>query len=98
MNNLFLHIPKLVSVSDLQRDYPSLLKNLHSSKKPLLILKKNNLEAVILLPDMYEELMEKVRAYEEQEALEAIQSYAKEKKEKKLKRMKNIKELFSNEN
>lgn len=94
MNIHNFQIPTFVSVSDLQRNYPALLKQLHSSKKPLLVLKKNDLEAVILLPEMFGALLEKVRQYEEQEALAAIQSYEKEKKEGKLRRMKNVVELF----
>jgi len=94
MNNLNIQIPKFVSVSDLQRNYPKLLRQLHSSKKPLLVLKKNDLEAVILLPEMFESLMGKVREYEEQEALSAIRVYEKEKGTGKLRKMKQAKELF----
>ena len=93
MNNLS-YIPQFVSVSDLQRNYPLLLKTLKSSQKPLLILKKNNLEAVILTPDLYQSMMEKIQVYDEKEALLAISSYKKEKADKKLKKMKTIKELF----
>lgn len=94
MNNLHINIPEFVSVSDLQRDYAGLLKNLTLSKKPLLVLKKNKLEAVILLPDLYQSFVEKSRLFEEQQALAAVKSYKDEKKNKKLKRMKKIKELF----
>ena len=93
MNNLS-YIPQFVSVSDLQRNYPSLLKTLKSSQKPLLILKKNDLEAVILTPDLYQSMMEKIQVYDEKEALLAISNYKKEKTDKKLKKMKSIKELF----
>lgn len=95
MNNFYPYIPEFVSVSDLQRNYSLLLKNLRASKKPLLVLKKNDLEAVILTPDLYQQLVEKAREYEEKEALLAIRTYNKEKKEKKLKKMKTVKELFS---
>jgi len=93
MNNLS-YIPQFVSVSDLQRNYPSLLKTLKISKKPLLILKKNDLEAVILTPDLYQSMMEKIQVYDEKEALLAIANYKKEKTAKKLKKMKSISELF----
>jgi len=93
MNN-FSYIPQFVSVSDLQRNYPALLKTLKISQKPLLILKKNDLEAVILTPDLYQSMMEKIQVYDEKEALLAISSYKKEKTDKKLKKMKSIKELF----
>ena len=95
MNNFYPYIPEFVSVSDLQRNYPLLLKNLRTSKKPLLVLKKNDLEAVILTPDLYQQLVEKAREYEEKEAFLAIKAYKKEKKEKKLKKMRSVKELFS---
>jgi len=93
MNNLS-YIPQFVSVSDLQRNYPSLLKTLKTSQKPLLILKKNDLEAVILTPDLYQSMMEKIQVYDEKEALLAISDYKKEKQNKKLKKMRSIKELF----
>ncbi len=92
--NSISYIPQFVSVSDLQRNYPSLLKTLKSSQKPLLILKKNDLEAVILTPDLYQSMMEKIQVYDEKEALLAISNYKKEKANKKLKKMKSIKELF----
>lgn len=94
MNNLHTQIPQFVSVSDLQRNYASLLKYLNRSKKPLLVLKKNKLAAVILLPDVYQLFVEKARLLEEQQALTAIKSYNEEKKNKKLKKLKKIKELF----
>ena len=93
MNNLS-YIPQFVSVSDLQRNYPALLKTLKMNQKPLLILKKNDLEAVILTPDLYQSMMEKIQVYDEKEALLAISNYKKEKSAKKLKKMKSIRELF----
>jgi len=93
MNNSS-YIPQFVSVSDLQRNYPSLLRTLKASQKPLLILKKNDLEAIIMTPDLYQSMMEKIQVYDEKEALLAIGNYRKEKKEKKLKKMKSMKELF----
>ena len=95
MNNLNTSLPKFVSVSDLQRNYPALLRKLHSSQKPLLVLKKNELEAVILLPEMFEGLIKKIREYEEKEALEAIRVYKKEKAANKLKKMRKVEELFA---
>ena len=93
MNNLS-YIPQFISVSDLQRNYPALLKTLKMNQKPLLILKKNDLEAVILTPDLYQSMMEKIQVYDEKEALLAISNYKKEKSAKKLKKMKSIRELF----
>jgi len=95
MNNLNFQIPKFISVSDLQRNYPKLLKQLHSSRQPLLVLKKNELKAVILLPEIYELLVEKIREYEEQAAFSALEIYEKEKKAGQLKKMEKVEELFS---
>jgi PHD/YefM family antitoxin component YafN of YafNO toxin-antitoxin module len=95
MKNSYFSLPKFFSVSDLQRNYSALLKNLRDSDHPLFILRKNDLEAVVLSPQLYQEFIEKIQLLEEQEALLAIKIYKKEKKEKRLKRMMNINELFS---
>jgi len=92
--NTLSYIPDFVSVSDLQRRYPELLKALKVSQKPLLVLKKNDLEAVILTPDFYQTMMNKVQEYEEKDALLSLANYTKEKKAKKLTKMKTAKELF----
>lgn len=94
MNNQISSIPQFVSVSDLQRDYPSLLKQLKKSQKPLLVLKKNALEAVILSPEVYQELMDKITEYEMNEALKAIGGYEREKEAGKLKKLEKVSELF----
>ncbi len=86
--------PDMASVSDFQRKYSVLLDKIKSSSRPLLILKKNKLEAVLLNPSSYEDLVEKVRKYEELQALKAIDGYLEEKKAGKLKKAKNIEELF----
>lgn len=93
MNNL-PYLPDFVSVSDLQRNYSAILKSLKSSNNPLLVLKKNTLEAVIVTPDFYKNTMEKIQKYEEKEALSAISDYKNEKKNKKLKKLNNVNELF----
>ncbi len=87
-------LPQFVSVSDLQRDYPTVLKKLKSSKNPVLILKKNNLEAVMITPDLYEKLIVTSRQYEQEQVLSAINIYVKEKKTKSLKKIKDVDELF----
>ncbi|PIV08226.1 hypothetical protein COS52_03840 [Candidatus Roizmanbacteria bacterium CG03_land_8_20_14_0_80_39_12] len=92
--NTLSYIPDFVSVSDLQRRYPELLKALKLGQKPLLVLKKNDLEAVILTPDFYRTMMDKVQEYEEKDALLSLANYTKEKKSKKLTKMKTAKELF----
>lgn len=97
MNNQILSIPQFVSVSDLQRDYPSLLKQLKKSQKPLLVLKNNVLEAVMLSPEAYKILQEKITEYEEKDALEAIRIYEEEKKAGKLKVAKRASDFFKDE-
>ncbi|PIU35738.1 hypothetical protein COT03_01075 [Candidatus Shapirobacteria bacterium CG07_land_8_20_14_0_80_39_18] len=97
MNNQISSIPQFVSVSDLQRDYPSLLKQLKKSQKPLLVLKKNVLEAVMLSPEAYKILQEKITEYEEKDALEAIRIYEEEKKAGKLKVAKRASDFFKDE-
>jgi len=87
-------LPNFVSVSDLQRDYPGLLKKLKKSQEPLLILKNNSLEAVMLSPEVYNLLQEKIVEFEMKDALEAIKGYEKEKKEGKLKKLESVDELF----
>lgn len=94
MNNLS-YIPQFVSVSDLQRNYPSILKSLKKSQNPLLILKKNDLEAVIVTPGFYKSIMDKIQYYEERDAMTKIWQYKTEKKGKKLKKMENVSELFA---
>lgn len=88
-------IPQLASVSDLQRDYAALIKKAQQSGSPLLVLKKNRLEAVLLSTVSFEELVKKAKLYEEKQALEAIASYEDEKQKGKLKKMRNLNELFT---
>jgi len=67
---------------------------LKKSQEPLLVLKNNNLEAVMLSGEAYRTLQEKIREYEEKEALEAINRYQQAKKAGKLIKMKSTNELF----
>lgn len=94
MNTLSTYIPQLASVSQLQKGYAQLLKQLRESKKPLLVLKKNKLEVIMLMPEIFERMMEKVQKYEEYEATTAISIYKQEKNVKKLKKLKKIADLF----
>lgn len=92
MNSTLL--PLMASVSDFQRRYTALIKQVKKSGQPMMVLKKNKLEVVLISPDAYQEIMGKLRAYEEKIALEAIALYEKEKKSGKLKKMKKVEELF----
>lgn len=92
-----MSIPNFVSVSDLQRNYPGLLKQLKKSQKPLLILKNNNLEAVMLSPEVYNMLQEKIAEYEMNDTLEAIKVFKEEEKAGKLKVAKKASDFFDEE-
>jgi len=96
MNSISSQFPNLVSVSDLQRNYAGLLKNLNTTKKPLFVLKNNKPEAVIILPDLFQTMTERIRELEEKEALFALTVYKKEKQTNRLTKMKTIDELFEN--
>lgn len=97
MSNQNMTIPNFVSVSDLQRDYSGILKQLKKSQKPLLILKNNNLEAVVLSPEVYQQLMDKVAEWEMNDALEAIKMFKEEEKAGKLKIAKKASDFYRNE-
>jgi len=84
----------MASISDLQRDYAALVKQVKKSGQPLLVLKKNKLEAVLMSPDTYKKIMEKIDKYEEKMALEAIFLYEEEKRKGELKKVKTMDELF----
>ncbi len=98
MNNQNTTIPNFVSVSDLQRDYPSLLKKLKSSREPLLVLKNNSLEAVMLSGEAYKILQEKIAEYELDDTLEAIRVFKEEEKLGKLKVAKKASDIIVDEN
>lgn len=98
MNNQNTAIPNFVSVSDLQRNYPELLRQLKKSKKPLLILKNNSLEAVMLSREAYNMLQEKIAEYEMKDTLEAIKVFKEEEKAGKLKVAKKASDFISDEN
>jgi len=96
MNTLGNQLPNLVSVSELQRNYAGLLKNLVTTKKPFFILKNNKPEAVIILPGLFQDMTERIKELEEKEALFALTVYKKERQSNKLVKMKKIAELFEN--
>jgi prevent-host-death family protein len=75
---------QLVSISELQRDYASLVARVKRLATPLFLLRRNQPEAVLVSVPVYEELVEKRRLYEEEMALKAIAKFDKAKKEGKL--------------
>lgn len=88
-------IPQIVSVSELQRNYAALIEKAKRSGQPLLVLRKNKLEIILLNSTLFEEMAQKAKLYEEKQALEAIATYEIDKKKGKLKKMKNLNELFA---
>ena len=93
MNNNQI-FPEYVSVSDLQRNYADILAKMKKASKPIFILKKNKLEAVIIDPLFYAQLIHQHQDTEEKIALNAIGIYQKEKKAKKLKKLSKAADLF----
>ena len=92
MNNL--SVSQLVSISELQRDYASLVKRIKRMAQPLLLLRRNEPEAVLISVPAYEDLIEKKILYEEKMAIEAIVDFEKEKKAGKLLIAKKPEDLF----
>ena len=89
-----LSISQLVSISELQRDYASLVKRIKKMAQPLLLLRRNEPEAVLISVPAYEDLIEKKILYEEKMAIEAIVDFEKEKKAGKLLIAKKPEDLF----
>lgn len=72
--------PATASVSDLQRNYAGLIKKAKSSGQPIVVMKKNKPEAILLSPKSYEDMKKQIREQEEKLVLEAIAHFEKEKK------------------
>lgn len=89
-----LTVSQLVSISELQRDYASLVERIKKIAQPLFLLRRNQPEAVLISVPAYEELAEKSRLYEEKLALEAIADFEKEKKAGRLLIAKKAEDLF----
>ncbi|GEM_PF-3286925 len=89
-----LNVSQLVSISELQRDYASLVKRIKKMAMPLYLLRRNEPQAVLISVPAYEDLMEKKILYEERLAMEAIGDFEKEKKAGKLLVAKKPEDLF----
>lgn len=89
-----LSVSQLVSISELQRDYTSLIERLKKFAKPLYLLRRNKPEAVLVSVDEYEDLVEKRRLYEEELVLKEIAYFEKEKKAGRLLMAKKGEDLF----
>ncbi len=89
-----LSLSQLASISDLQRDYNSLVEKAKKFAQPLVLLRRNQPEAILLSVDAYEDLVANKQLYEEKMALEAIASFEKDKKAGKLMVAKKAEDLF----
>lgn len=89
-----LTVSQLVSISELQRDYASLVEKIKKLAKPLFLLRRNKPEAVLVSVPVYEELVEKSRLYEEKLALGAIAEFEKDRKAGRLLIAKKPEDLF----
>ena len=87
-------LPKMTSARELQRNYRQLAELVKKTNKPLIIM-KNNKPDVVLIDFKHLEAMEKIKyKLEEMEALEAIRIFEEEKKEGKLKKASSLTELL----
>lgn len=75
-----LNFSQLVSISQLQRNYSSLVAKIKKMSQPIILLRRNKPEAVLISVNDYQDLLEKKRYYEEKLALEAIALFEKDKK------------------
>jgi prevent-host-death family protein len=89
-----LTVSQLVSISELQRNYASLVARIKKIAQPLFLLRRNKPEAVLVSIKAYEDLVEKKRLYEEKLALEAISEFEKDRKAGRLLTGKNGRDLF----
>lgn len=85
----------MASISDLQRNYKSLVECVKETRTPLFVLKRNKVEVVLLDKETFKEMARQKRMYEEEQALKAIKIYKREKAKDKLKKMRSTKELFA---
>lgn len=93
---LLQSIPKMVSVSDLQRNARTVLQELDDTE-PTLVLNRNRIVGVVLKPSVYEELMEELEDWYAGERLTQLVEQSKpsdfvpwEKLEEKLKKQKKL--------
>lgn len=85
---------QLVSVSDLQKNYANLIEKVKKLAKPIILLRRNEPEAVLISVSHYEDLVEKRKLYEEGLALNTIAEFEKEKKAGRLIVSNNPSDLF----
>lgn len=81
-----MNIPlsNIVSVSDLQRDYRKIINKAKKTKMPVVVMRGNEAEVVVMDAKVLENLNDKVEELELEAALQAIEIAEKELKEGKL--------------
>ncbi|MBI4121702.1 MAG: type II toxin-antitoxin system Phd/YefM family antitoxin [Parcubacteria group bacterium] len=72
--------PKTVSIQEIQKSYRTLFNEVMKTKDPLLVLKKNKPEVVILDVETYEHMVDNVEKFEHEMARQAIEDYHEAKK------------------
>lgn len=79
-----ISLSQLASISDLQRDYNSLIQRIKKFSEPVFLLRRNKPEAVLVSVEVYEKLLKEKEEYEEALALISIKHFESEKKRGKL--------------
>lgn len=80
-------IPKLTSVTQIQRNYKKVIETAKETKEPVVILRRNKPEAAVVDIETFEELSQKATLFDELKALEAIRQSEKEYKSGKAKKL-----------
>lgn len=68
-------LPKLASVSDLQRNYAEIIADAKKSGEPVYLMKQNKPEALLMSIEAFENMYNKVKEYEEKEADEMLRDH-----------------------
>lgn len=87
-------IPKLTSVSQIQRNYKKVIETAKDSKEPVIILRRNKPEAAVVDIDTFEEISQKAASFDELKAIEAIGESEKDYRGGKAKKLTSLKDLL----
>ena len=92
-----ISLSQLASISDLQRDYNGLIQRIKKFSEPVFLLRRNKPEAVLVSVDVYENLLNEKKKYEETLALLSIKEFETDKKKGKIRAGNSVSDLI-NEN
>lgn len=81
-------MPPTISVSDIQRNYKSLIGLVNRTRKPVVLLRRNKPVGVVIDMDSFEALRKAERRWEEEDTRRAVAVAKKELKQGKLKLLK----------